>query len=306
MKKWHLKAFVQKTISFLPGGNGINFLFQKYITKGVFLTDEYFLDRMEHAKEHLDAFKHHSKVELQSTLELGTGWYPVVPISMFLSGAERVITLDISKLCNKERLTTTLEMFSKYIADRKLENYISIRADRLEILKKIIIEKDKLSFEEMLSKLKIVYLLMDARKLDFPSGSISLIHSNNTFEHVYTAVLKEILIEFKKLTSKGGIMSHFVDMSDHFAHSDKSITIYNYLQFSEKKWNRIDNSIQPQNRMRITHYRKIYQELGIPITKEELRPGNLTELNTIKVHQEFSHISPEELAVSHCLLISQL
>ena len=304
--KWVLKAVVQKTISFLPGGNKINFLFQKYITKGVFLTDEYFLDRLEHAKEHLDAFKNYAKIDLQSTLELGTGWYPVVPISMFLSGAEKIITLDISELCNKERLSTTLEMFSKYIADNKLENYISVRADRMEVLKKLIVEKDRLSFGEMLKQLKINYILKDARKLDLPSAAISLIHSNNTFEHVYTEVLKEILMEFKRLTAKGGIMSHFVDMSDHFAHSDKSITIYNYLQFSERRWSRIDNSIQPQNRMRITHYRKIYRELHIPITKEELRPGSLKELSSVKVHQEFSTIPKEELAVSHCLLISQL
>ena len=306
MKKWHIKAFIQKTISFLPGGNRINFFFQKYVTKGVFLSDEYFVDRLTHAKEHLHAFYDHANVPLDSTLELGTGWYPVVPISLFLSGAKNITTLDISPLCNKERLLTTLDKIIASYDKGELAKYITIIPEQISIVKRLELEQEQFSFEEMLYALNITYLIKDARKLDLPAASICLVHSNNTFEHVYTDVLKSILIEFKRLTAVGGIMSHFVDMSDHFAHSDKSITIYNFLKYSEKKWNRIDNSIQPQNRMRITHYRKIYKELGIPITKEELRPGNLAELNSVNVHKEFSNIPPEELAVSHCLLISQL
>ena len=35
IRKWHLKAIIQKTISFLPGSHKINYWFQKNITKGV-------------------------------------------------------------------------------------------------------------------------------------------------------------------------------------------------------------------------------------------------------------------------------
>ena len=52
MKKWKQKAIVQKIISYLPFGQNINYLFQKYVTKGENLNDEYFLDRLNHAKTH--------------------------------------------------------------------------------------------------------------------------------------------------------------------------------------------------------------------------------------------------------------
>ncbi len=42
ISKWVLKAIVQKTISILPRPERANFLFQKYVTKGVHLTDEHF------------------------------------------------------------------------------------------------------------------------------------------------------------------------------------------------------------------------------------------------------------------------
>ena len=49
-----------------------------------------------------------------------------------------------------------------------------------------------------------------------------------------------------------GLHSHFIDMSDHFAHMDSSISIYHFLRYSEAQWKRIDNSIQPQNRWRLS------------------------------------------------------
>ena len=50
---WIMKAVVQKVISGLPASYRVNYLFQKYFTKGIKLTDEYFEDRLRHASNHL-------------------------------------------------------------------------------------------------------------------------------------------------------------------------------------------------------------------------------------------------------------
>ena len=98
MRKWHQKAIVQKTISYLPFSHQINFLFQKYVTKGVTLTDAYFADRLTHAAEHIAAFEKHAPGKtLESALELGTGWFPVVPVSLFLRGAQAAH--EVEHLC---------------------------------------------------------------------------------------------------------------------------------------------------------------------------------------------------------------
>jgi hypothetical protein len=99
-------------------------------------------------------------------------------------------------------------------------------------------------------------------------------------------------------------MSHFIDMSDHFAHSDTHITIYNFLKFSRLAWKLMDNSIQPQNRMRLRDYRELYARLDIPYREVSVRTGDLHALDSISIHEEFAAYSPQELAVSHATMLS--
>ncbi len=307
LKKWVLKAIVQKTISFLPLSQQLNYLFQKHVTKGVHLSDDYFSDRLLHAKEHLTAYQQQAgSIQGKTTLELGTGWYPVVPIALFLSGADRIYTIDISRLSHAGHLTTTIRRFLEYADSGQLENYVQALPERLTALREIAAPGDQLSFETMLDKLKMHYLVQDARQLPLPDASVDLVHSNNTFEHVYPAILKALLLEFKRIAVPGGVLSHFIDMSDHFAHFDRTITIYNYLRFSDGAWAWIDNSIQPQNRFRLSEYRKLYAELGIPITDLSFRPGDLEALRSVRLHPKYSRYEQSDLAISHCLVVSKM
>lgn len=309
IRKWHLKAIIQKSISFMPNGHKINHWFQKNITKGVFLGDDYFYDRLEHVKHHLGAYnKNFGSLEGKKTLELGTGWYPVIPFSFFLTGADEINTVDISNLTNKEKLKDTVGRFMELIEKGSLSQYINAKQDRLDVLVQISKDFDNLTFDDILSKLRINYIIMDARDLkNIPNDSIDLVHSNNTFEHVYPGILADILKEFKRVVKPEGLMSHFIDMSDHFAHFDKTINIYNFLQYSNSAWGQIiDNSIQPQNRWRYSQFVSLYKELGIPLTDAEIREGNIEEVKSLKVHKDFSSFSAAELAISHCYMYSKM
>ena len=145
---------------------------------------------------------------------------------------------------------------------------------------------------------------MDARKLHLPDASVDLITSNNTFEHIYPEVLEGILQKLKTLCKSGGVMSHAIDLSDHFAHMDKSITIYNFLKFSDVQWKWIDNRIQPMNRMRIYNYRVMYAKNNIPITEEINREFNLDDYKKVNVNEKFLSHPAEQNAVSHSQIIS--
>lgn len=304
MANWKVKAIVQKIISFFPGNYKINYLFQKYVTKGVILSDEYFYDRLGHAEKHANFYFNEKKSYPDSTLELGTGWYPVVPISMYLLGADSICTIDITPLCDKTKLIVTLKKFAEAIKNKKV-NSIFLRDEAR--VKKLITLSDKayeMELNEILSKLTITYLKVDARSLPFDAESFDFIHSNNTLEHIYEDILIDILKEFKRIQKIDGLQSHFIDMSDHFAHADYSITIYNYLKYSESQWKRIDNSVQPQNRLRINQYRNIYKKIGLSIIKEEIRPGDIGELNKVSLSEPFSSFSKIDNAASHVYFLS--
>ena len=308
MKKWKLKAIVQKTISYLPFSHKINYLFQKYVTKGVYLSDEYFYDRLGHAKEHLQAYQKYANYAFPATcLEIGTGWYPIVPIGFFLAGAHKIFSVDISFLTSKERLQTTLNKFIECNNKQLLKNYINFLPERFEILVELLKHYDTYTLNEVLQKLNIIYLIEDARRLSLPDNSIDLVNSNNTFEHIYPAILIPILKEFRRVVkNENGVQSHFIDMSDHFAHFDTSISIYNFLQYSNEQWKWIDNSIQPQSRLRIYDYKKIYADLNITITEETFREGSSTELKSITLAKPFMNMPLEEIAKSHCHFISDM
>ncbi|MFN4006709.1 MAG: methyltransferase domain-containing protein [Chitinophagaceae bacterium] len=252
MKKWILKAVLQKAITTLPAKQAakVNLIFQKYVTKGLDLKDEYFYDRLGHAKAHLDAYKKYSDKKIPETcLELGTGWHPIVPISFFLTGATTIYSVDVTFLTSKENVIETINKILQSEQSGVLQEYLTYQQDKIEVLRAIVAQQNSYSLEQILHLLNITYLVEDARKLSLPDNSIDLINSNNTFEHIYPNILIPILKEFKRIVSKsGGVMSHFIDMSDHFAHFDNSITLYNFLRFSDSQWKWVDNTLQNQSR----------------------------------------------------------
>lgn len=305
MSVWVAKAVIQKTISFLPYSNSINYWFQKHITKGVRLTDALMEDKLIHCGKHLEYYTKYGKVQQGfSALEIGTGWYPIVPIGLYLAGAGTVYSIDISSLLKSEAVKETVSMFLQYHQEGKLQTYLKrIDPERLEKLGTVLSMNG--SPVALLEPLNIKPIVGDARKIDLPDGSIDLINSNNTFEHIYPGILSDILAEFKRVLRPDGIMSHFIDMSDHFAHLDKSITIYNYLKFSDREWAWIDNSVQPQNRLRLSDYLELFAQAGLKIIDREIRPGSVEELSRIKPDAKYASKTLADLAVSHCLLVAK-
>ena len=301
--KWIAKAVVQKAISFLPFKHHVNYLFQKHITKGVLLTDSYFNAKFEHFKSHIKYFQKYSKQSFPETvLELGTGWYPIIPLSFFLLGSKVIYTVDISSLLKPEHLLATIKMFLAYI-DKNPTNEFD--KNRIQVLEDIVSKEQLHSLDELLSLLHITYEVRDASDLPMKDNAIDFIVSNNTFEHIHEQALVGILSEFNRIKKKDGLMSHFIDMSDHFAHFDSKITIFNFLKFSGFSWKLIDNSVQPQNRLRIVEFRKMYADLEIEIILEENNVGRESDIESITLSKKYQTMDQSDVLVSHSYLISK-
>lgn len=290
----------------MPYAHNINFFFQKYVTQGAYLSDTYFEDRLAHCANHYRYFRKYNSTKDFSHLEIGTGWYPVIPTGMFLYGAKSITTVDLKRLSNPKLTHITLKKFREYHLKNKLKEFLpGISDERLKIVLQEA-ENPSKDFYDLLERHHIVYMVMDVRKLYLPEKSIDLITSNNTFEHISPDVLEGILEKLRMLCKNGGVMSHFIDMSDHYAHIDKNITIYNFLKFSDAQWQWINNSIQPLNRMRIYEYEAIYKKLQIPITERIDREPMLSEYNKVKVNSRFLKYPAEQNAISHSLLVSKM
>ena len=305
MKKWVLKAIIQKLISWLPNSHKVNFWFQKNITKGVRLSDDYFSDKLVHAEDHLKHFRAHLPQGQFCSLELGTGWYPVVPLAMYLAGAKNCTSIDLNPLMTEESFIETIQKYQDWFKEGKLKQLEAyFLPERIAQLQKTDLSKS--SYETLLVIFNFEYRVGDAQDLHDEDETYDLIHSNNVFEHVHGPVLSNILLEFKRVLKQNGLMSHFIDMSDHFAHLDNSITIYNFLRFSPEEWNRIDNEVQPQNRWRMSDYEQLYQALDLRISAKETRPGEVADLEKITIADCFSLKTKEDLAISHVHLVNTI
>ena len=79
--------------------------------------------------------------------------------------------------------------------------------------------------------------------------------SYTVFEHIPAPILSDILSEAQRVLRPSGLAIHLIDYSDHFAHSDASISAINFLQYDDAAWSRLaDNPYMYMNRLRADDY----------------------------------------------------
>lgn len=278
MASWRLKAAVQGAISTVPGRERLNHLLQTHVTGSLTLTEEVFERKLAQSRRHLESYRAQRGTLPGQVLELGTGWYPIVPLGLIEAGVPRVTTIDVSPLCDLTSARTAIERFDSDFAP----------------------ERSARNAAELLAPLGVRLLVRDARDTGLETESVDLFVSNNTFEHVPPQALGEIMAEFRRLAAPDAVMDHFIDMSDHYAHFDRSITEFNYLRYSDRAWRLFNNRLQYQSRLRISDYRGIIEQAGFKIVGEDAERGSPQELAAIKLAPRFRRYPPEELTVLRC------
>jgi len=127
----------------------------------------------------------------------------------------------------------------------------------------------------------------NAAKTDFKNRSIDACISTNTLEHIPKISLESIFAELFRILNDDGIISAKIDYSDHYAHTDKSISLLNFLKFDERTWKKYNHNCHYQNRLRHYDYLAIFRKSGFVIIEEELTYGeNNIPPEVIKAFQD--------------------
>lgn len=304
MGSWLLKAAIQGALSRLPDPQRWNRWFQAHVTRSLAISDQGFLDKYRHCAGHFEAFRRHASHGAQppAALELGTGWLPIVPVGLVLRGARSVVTVDTVNLLTRESVVSTLERYRHFARSGELDLGSGTALARIEA---VLAVARRLSCAELLERLSIRALVGDARRLELPDGSIDLVCSNNTLEHIPAEVVAEMLTEFRRLLGPRGVMSHHIDMSDHYANFDPSISIYNFLRFSDRTWALFNNRLQYQNRLRVWDFRKLHRDAGFRIVEEQNTSGPRELLSSLKLAPRFRGHEHAELAVHNTWMTSR-
>jgi len=307
MQKWLIKAVVQGAMSRLPGGQSLNCLCQK-VFKRWNLPPNRFEQKLIQCRGHLDSARADCDrpAAAFTVLDLGTGCYPVVPVGMYLCGASVVWTIDIVPLLNRPRLKQVIDFFVRYHREKRLVGFLpSVQPERIDELEKIAQSIDSAATAaEVLKQININASVGDVRNMNLAEKSIDFFISNCVLEHIPPEILVEILRKFRKVAAPGAVMSHSVDLSDHYADFDRSITVYNFLKYSERAWRWFNNPLHYQNRLRPADYRDIHKKSGFRIVAEHTSPGYPDVLDQVKLAPEFRRYSRDDLLVTRARFVA--
>ena len=302
--KWIMKAVLQKGMSVLPDPQRANYFFQNRVTRSTVLSQTFLEQRVEWAGLHLDALdRFGSRSEGFDAVELGSGWYPIVPLCYFLAGAGTVSLVDLEDLSRPELVTQAVDGVIAAHERGGLGALGTIEVARVDELRRA---RERIATDGHVAALESVGLLIrptDARTLELDAPP-ALISSNTVFEHIHPEVLEAILVRFGHICGPGTVMSHLVDLCDHYAYIDPSVSVYHFLKYSDRVWRLIDNDIQPMNRLRASEYRDMYRRAGVPITEEELGSDGPLALVGEPLDARFRSMDPADVAVKVSTLIT--
>jgi SAM-dependent methyltransferase len=242
--------------------------------------------------------------------EVGTGRVPLVPLAYWLMGAARTITIDLNPYLKVELVRESLDyihanqseikaLFGTLMQQRRLQELLDFRS------------RESFSLEACLRLCSIEYIAPgDAARTGLPDRSVDFHTSYTVLEHIPPQVLERILEEGNRIVRSKGVFVHMIDYSDHFSHSDKTISSINFLQYSDKVWTRYaGNRYMYMNRLRHDDFLSLFQAAGHRILATaptvDDRVSKLLEQGRCRLAERFSAKAPAVLSIRGSWILSQ-
>ncbi|HET7435522.1 MAG TPA: class I SAM-dependent methyltransferase [Thermoanaerobaculia bacterium] len=266
--RWQRKAAIQRWLSRLPAplGDALYFAIQRTFGR---VQESSPFPQLRGAARIIDLLAMQQRsVEGRTILEVGTGRSLGLPLGFWLCGAERLVTVDLNPLLSDAMVRSDLAKLRA--KPEELRAIFGTRADaRFEDRLARLLTAQSLA--DVLRIANIEYLApADASALRLSDGSIDYHVSFTVLEHIPADVLRAILVEGRRLLRADGLFAHMVDLSDHFAHADRSINGINFLRFTEREWQHYaGNRFMYMNRLRVHEVLQIFEQAGVKIVHAE-------------------------------------
>jgi len=298
--RWQLKAGIMRVFASLPFGGRLYKASQKKFGRLRAAP----MDRLP-AQAEMARWLADGPMPLEGArfLEVGTGHIPLVPIGFFLSGVAHTITVDTHRRLDLALTRDCLAWIVNH-RDEVAELYKDLVSNNLFEERLGLMAKWQDEPIRFLDAAGIEYLSpADAAHTNLPAASLDGHFSTTVLEHIPPNILTDIFTEAGRILKPGGVALHFVDLSDHFQHQDKSITQINFLKFSNSEWNRIaGNEFAYCNRLRSSDYLKLFQTqqaFQVVRIEESTDQDSLDGLrNGFSIDPCFQPYSHEELSVT--------
>src|SRR5262249_24745493 len=112
---WRMKALLQGVFSRMPYGEGLNYLFQRHVTRSLPIDAPRLCEIVSRAGRHLEGIERHFRRPLGEAVfyEFGAGWDLASPLAFWSCGVERQVLVDIRDLLRLATLNHTIALFER-------------------------------------------------------------------------------------------------------------------------------------------------------------------------------------------------
>jgi hypothetical protein len=295
---WRIKGIVQKALSTAPGGTRVNDLLQR-TTGGLRNLDAAVDSKV--VDDWLVLARQLRELDVQIPdavlVEVGTGWFPVLPLCFAFAGARTCHTFDVARHLNRrltQRAIARLRVHLPRIAD-------AAGVELEQVQRRYNHVSASLDVSTALDRGGVRYHApADAAQTDLGDRSADAVFSNSVLEHVPSRGIAAILRETARIVKRAGVSLHSVNCGDHYAYFDRSISPINYLKYSDRQWKRWNNSLLYQNRLRPVDFLQLAEDAGLQVVLSRFTPKEklLRMLPTLGVAEQFAKYAPEQLCAT--------
>ncbi len=303
---WKLKANALAVLSRVPCGRKFYQGLQRGLGTNRLQLDEY----LGRAIEIIELAREGGKESASGTwFEIGTGWWPVLPFVLYLSGADRIVTVDVNPWLSVARARECYQALGTKIDE--LSRRLNLDPGEVSRRHAVGLKHQQSHLNEFLSACSIEYCCpSDAGNTKFEDGTLDVVCSSNVLEHIPIDVLKRIHAESRRTLRPGGLAVHRFDPADHFSFADESITTVNFLRFNPRQWHWYGGSgLAFHNRLRGVEHQQIFEKAGFSIRVKRIRTNTRSlealQNGEIPLQPEFRAFSNEDLAVEYMWLVGK-
>jgi SAM-dependent methyltransferase len=307
--QWIAKAIVQNAVAALPSALALPLYFAIQRSLGSFDAGRSTFRLLSQAAEVVEqVYSQGRRMQGATVLEVGTGRRANLPLGLWLLGADRIVTVDLNPYFSSELMRADLNEMLKRPQDVRNALGGSAVPDRVEWLLDTGVN---LPIQDLFEHCGIEYLSpCDATRLPIKSASVDFHVSYQVLEHIPPDTLVAIMTEAGRVLRRGGLAVHKVDFSDHFSHSDSSITPLHFLRFSERAFRLLaHNRFMYMNRLQVDDYVPLLEAAKHSVLSAQVSPDEslLRRIcaNEIPMQQRFSRKDPRVLATLSSWLVSE-
>ena len=207
--------------------------------------------------------------------ELGTGWCHWEALTTRLFFDVQATLYDVWD----NRQISALKNYLVQL-DNSLDKLEIDDTQRALAHKKISSIQGVADYEELYRLLGFEYVLDPDGKLgSVQKGSFDLVVSAGVLEHIYAKDAPVFVNGIGGLLKPGGLSVQSINIRDHLYLYDRTASPKQYLQYSNRTWNRyFENIVQYINRIQRSEWLRLFKEAGLELVEEQVEQEDLSGL----------------------------